>query len=119
MRIKDSAEFMAQLVREGSGPGCPYPCSNQIVSNIIVCYKNDEYLQNFLDMQRAAIIRTENKKPKIVNIDNSHWTIVRCSDSARGYRSYRIWIDTRLELEENRAFLAHMMNHYCCEVNFF
>ena len=44
MRIKDSAEFMAQLVREGSGSGCPYPCSNQIVSNIIVCYKNDEYL---------------------------------------------------------------------------
>ena len=44
MKIKDNAEFMAQLVRGSSGPGCPYPCSNQIVSNIIVCYKNDEYL---------------------------------------------------------------------------
>ena len=65
------------------------------------------------------IIRTENKKPKIVNIGNNRWTIVGCSDSARGYRAYRIWIDTRLEMEENRAFLAHMMNHYCCEVNFF
>lgn len=44
MKIKDNIEWMSSLVQSGSGIGCPYPCSNQIVSNIIVCYQNDEYL---------------------------------------------------------------------------
>ena len=118
MKIKDSIECMSSLIRSGSGVGCPYPCSNQIVSNIIVCEKNDEYLQDFLDAQLAIVIRTVNKKPKIVNINGCRWTIVNCSDSARGYRAYRIWIDTRLDCE-NHVFLRHMMSHYCCEVNFF
>ena len=49
------------------------------------------------------------KKPKIVNINDYRWTIVGCSDSARGYRAYRIWIDTRLDWEESYHLLAHMM----------
>ena len=119
MKIKDSIECMLSLIRDGSGVGCPHPCSNQIVSNIIVCEQNDEYLQDFLDTQSAIVIRTMNKKPKIVNINDCRWTIVNYSDSARGYRAHRIWIDTRLDCQESRAFLGHMMGHYCCEVNFF
>ena len=60
-----------------------------------------------------------NKKPELVAINKLRWKILTCNDSARGYRAYRIWIDTRLDWEENRPFLGHMMNLYCCEVNFF
>lgn len=119
MKIKDSPQVITELLKYNNQSGQSFPCSNQIVTNIIICLYNDEYVQNFLDSKSAIVVHTRNKKPYNVIINGLEWKIINCADWARGYRAYRIYIDGRLDWQEARPFLGHMMNLYCCEVDIF
>ena len=119
MKIKDNPQIISELLKYNNHFGNPYACSNQIVTNIIICLHNDEYVQDFLESKSASIVHTKSKKPYKVIINDLEWIIINCADWARGYRAYRIYIDGRLNWQESRPFLGHMMSLYCCEVNIF
>ena len=100
---------------DGSREGKRYSGGNQIVSNIIWISEYDEYVENFLNHMCAKMIINK----RLVKICGENYRIVKAKDNARGFRTYRGYIDRRIEDEVIETIIMPSMSLYCKEVKIF
>ena len=100
---------------DGTLEGKRYGCSNQIVTNIIWIYEYDEYVENFLRNMCAEMIINK----KLVKIRGEEYRIIKAKDNARGFRTYKGYIDKRIEDESMQVIVMPTMSLYCKEVKIF
>ena len=110
-------DLMKYLINkyDGSREGQRYSGGNQIVSNIIWISEYDEYVENFLNNICAKMIINK----RLVKIGGENYRIIRAKDNARGFRTYRGYIDGRIEDEVVERIIMPSMSLYCKEVKIF
>lgn len=99
-------------------PRRKYPCSNQIVRNIIWVSAFDDIVKNYL-VSRGAKCLCKSYTSPIYEIDGEQWIVIRASNNARGYRSYKSIIDSRIDIKQLYVIVNPSCNLYCCDVSYF
>lgn len=100
--------------------GQNYPCSNQIVRNIIWVYHFDQIVEDYLKSHNAIKAPRYNKYNRNYwIIDGEEWSVVRASNHARGYRAYKAIIDIRIPMDILQTIVIPCCNLYCCQMAYF
>lgn len=119
MQTSMSPEFIGHIKEKyNNQKGQNYPCSNQIVRNIIFAYSLDDVVLDYLQKNNAHIVRNSKDRIEAV-IKDERWVVLPLKDSIRGYRAYKARIDIRLMEEWVKTTILPMLGLYCCEVDFF
>lgn len=102
--------------------GQDYPCSNQIVGNIIVL-QDSSRIEAFEQAYPHFICYRRAKDPRgrkyFDSITETIWQVIILSDNARGYRYYRAIIDSTIDDDVMRRIVIPCIVTYCCKVEFF
>lgn len=105
---------------DGSLEGQDYPCGNQVVGKYIWVSKIDDYVLSFLNNIKADVIQTYQNKPYKVKINNELYQIVIADrENNKGKRTYKGYIDGRIEDEIIEFKVLPSMTLYCKEVKVF
>lgn len=98
--------------------GQDYPCSNQVVSNIIML-RNYSRATEFEQAYPHFIATGAKGRSYFDPITDTNWRVVIANERARGLRCYRVIIDSTIDDELVNLILLPSMSGYCCKVDFF
>lgn len=104
-----------QLLECNNQIGQPYACSNQVVCRGIV-YSSRERLDEFVKSKNGY--RTSRLMGTYM-IDGERWKAIPATDSSRGYRLYKAYIDTEIDDDTIQNIVLPIMWHYCCFAELF
>lgn len=116
--------YLQEMIKEDIAhqKGQNYPCSNQIVSNMIVLRDSsrietfEQAYPHFICYRRTKLLSNcKYFDPYTETI----WKVITLSDSARGYRYYRAIIDSTIDDDLMYLIAIPSMDGYCCKVEFF
>ncbi len=117
---RELQERIKEMVASQKGQN--YPCSNQIVGNIIVL-RDSSRIEAFEQAFPRFICYRRSKVPQgnkyFDPCTETIWQTIIVSDSARGYRYYRAIVDSTIDDDAMRCIAMPSMATYCCKVEFF
>lgn len=95
--------------------GCPRPVSNQIVLCGVVS-KSQEKASAIMRRVSATPVRFRKNMPCEWELDGEHWIWLNASESCRGYRLYKCYLDAMLDLDTIQQIVWPTLAHYCREL---
>lgn len=116
---KELQEYIKEWISKQQGR--KYPCSNQIVINSI-CLRDPSRVEVFEQIYPHFICYRRNKIEgnRYINSRTEElWRVLFCRESIRGYRHYKVIIDSTIDEDVLGTLLLPCMTDYCCSVDFF
>ena len=104
-----------ELLKCNNQIGQPYPCSNQVVCRGIV-YSSLERLNEFVKSKNGY---RNSRLMGTYMIDGERWKAIPATDSSRGYRLYKAYIDKEIDDDTIQDIVLPIMWHYCCFAELF
>ena len=99
--------------------GLKYPCSNQVVRNIIFVYSFDDYVKTYMLKNKFQLVRTPNSNLGLYkDHEGNLWEMIKANPSCKGKRCYRAIIDQRIDEKVIEQVIMPMLYNYCCGVKF-
>lgn len=102
--------------------GREYPCSNQVVCNMIIL-RNSDHIEaferaypHFICYRRTKDVRGRRYFDPYTE---TKWQVITLSENTRGYRYYRAIIDSTIDDGLMHLIAMPQMSGYCCKVDFF
>ncbi len=96
--------------------GDKYPCSNQIVLCGFVTDDNNKW-EEFIRQNKNNIAILRKREIRFKN--GERWIRVPISESVRGYRYYKIKVDTNINEDFLDQIILPCCEHYCCSFEWF
>lgn len=95
--------------------GCSYPVSNQAVICSVVS-KSQKKAATIMQRVGATPVRFGKGGPYEWELNGERWIWLNASNSCRGYRLYKCYLDAMIDLEAVQQIVLPALTHYCCEL---
>lgn len=98
--------------------GRSYPVSNQIIRCCVVS-PHPEVAAHMMQAIGAAPTKNQGVHPIEWELDGEKWIYINGSDSCRGFRCYKCFLDTMTDLAIIQDRILPMCANYCCDLKLF